>query len=204
MLLFSHPGCECQGGFHGDHCEYLAPGTSESESFQKSTMIGLLAITSLFMAAGLYILYNYSKNSRRLRVKADADNRSKALSGQHHFGNGKPWRDGFDEDDDDTVLSLRGDDHDFSPAYRCAIKQPTYSEFRVSERRHEGERRCGSSASSGGPISTAGTLDSDDHKRDSVVRFAPPQLKTPSFGSTQSDSLHVFNDSNDGSVSTII
>lgn len=177
------------------------PGTNINERIQESFMILLLATASLLTGAGLYVIYKYSKKSGHPCMNLDAIDRSKAPSVQSHFGN--PWRDVFDEDDDEGVLSLRSEVDDFSLSHHGGIKLP--SEYRAEESFHEDEHQSSDSVFSDGRMSATSsvTIDADDRERDGIMRFDPQQLESSSFGSAQSDSLHLFNDSNDGSVTII-
>lgn len=144
------------------------------------------------MAAAFYFFYKYSRRGRHSRANVDAFDRSKASSLQSRSGKADPWRDDYRDDDDDGVLSLKSDTDE--------------STVHAGYGGRAGQHRYNSSVFSDVPVSTTSsvTMDADHIEGDSIMRFPPEQLKAPSFGSSHDDSLHLFNDSNDGSVHNII
>lgn len=178
----------------------------ETDNVEKNFMIVLLAITFLLMAAGFYFFCKYARRGHtRPRAHLDTHDRSKVPSVQSPFGNVGPWRDVFCDGDDEGVLSLKSEADESTVIAGYGGRTRQQSEHEYEESSHEVDRRCSSSVFSDGPASATSsvTMDADDLECDSIMRFPPEQLKAPSFGSSQDDSLHLFNDSNDGSVHII-
>jgi hypothetical protein len=208
-FLFSHPGCECQKGFYGDHCEYRSSSVNVAETLDQTFLIILLAITILLMVACFYFFYKYSRRRGQIHksvdktVNMDAFDRSRNLSAQSPFGKGDPWKGGYRDDDDDGVMSIKDEADALTVSAGYARRKQLYLQRKFKETPNI-EQRLRSSVFRDQPSSIASsvtssvTMETDHVTRDGIMRFPREQLKTPSFSSSHDGSLHLFNDSHDG------
>lgn len=167
-------------------------------------MIILFIITLLLVTAGFYFFCKYSKCIWRYRANADALRRSKVQSGQSSFSNASHWRDLFNDDDDEDEVNLSKIEAD-EVTVTTGGGRRGHLFGRTPKEVREVDHRYHDRIFSDDPVIAKSSVAPAAHcvGRDSVTRTRIEKLRAPSFDSSHDDSLHLFNDSNHGSVHII-